>query len=314
MTLQIIWLLAIGLTVFLCGMNLMRGSLEKLAEERIETFLLRFTKTPLRGFVTGTVITALLQSSTAVTVLTIGFVDAGMMTFAQSVGIILGTNIGTTVTTQLIALNIEDFSLPLFFAGLILFLFPNSTVRQWGKIFIGFSWILYGVHLMKMIAHPLKESGLLDKMVESGGNPILSGLIVGIVVTALIHSSSATILFAMGFYSAGAIPLSFALAVVLGSNVGTCVTGLIAALPTNVHAKRVAIAHLLLNAGGMVLFAPVIPFVLPYIPYLSDSLSTQIAHVQTLYNVICSLAVLPFSSAFAHLIEKMVPQKPLLQK
>jgi phosphate:Na+ symporter len=295
-------------------MNLMRRSLEKLAEERIGTFLLRFTKTPLRGFITGTAITALLQSSTAVTVLTIGFVDAGMITFAHSVGIILGTNIGTTVTTQLIALNIEDLSIPLFLAGLILFFIPNSNIKLWGKIFIGFSWILYGVHLMKLIAHPLKESGMLDKMIKSGGNPILSGLIVGMIVTALIHSSSATIMFAMGFYSAGVIPLSFALAVVFGSNVGTCVTGLIAALPTNVHAKRVAIAHLLLNAAGMILFAPLIPLMIPYIPYLSDSLSTQIAHVQTLYNVICSVAVLPFSSAFAHLVERMVPQKPLLQK
>lgn len=309
---EIIFPLCLGLAIFLYGMRLMRGGLERLAENKLQDWILHFTKTPWRGFWTGTVTTALLQSSTAVTVLTIGFVNAGILSFTQSIGIILGTNIGTTVTTQILALKIEDFYVPLLMIGIIMILLPWHTVKQSGWVATGFAGIFWGVEMMQEIAVPLKELGYLDQLMELGGNPILTGVIVGAVITALIHSSSATTAFAMGFYATGAIDLAFAMAIVFGSNVGTCVTGLIAAIQTNTYAQRVAGAHLFLNIAGVMVFAPLIPWMIQWVPSLSDNLATQIAHVQTIFNVICSIVVLPFAAQFAYIIKWMIPDRQII--
>ncbi|TCP69328.1 Na/Pi cotransporter family protein [Baia soyae] len=309
---EIIFPLCLGLAIFLYGMHLMRGGLERLAENRLQDWILRFTKTPWRGFWTGTFTTALLQSSTAVTVLTIGFVNAGILSFTHSIGIILGTNIGTTVTTQILALKIEDFFIPLLMVGVIMILLPWYTGKQLGWVATGFAGIFWGVEMMQEIAMPLKEMGYLDQLMSLGGNPIVTGVVVGAVITALIHSSSATTAFAMGFYATGAIDLSFAMAIVLGSNVGTCVTGLIAAIQTNTYARRVAFAHLILNIGGVMAFAPLIPWMNQWVPSLSDNLATQVAHVQTIFNVLCSVVMLPFAGQFARLVEWLIPEKRVL--
>lgn len=309
MFLEILLPLTLGLIIFLIGMRLMRGGLERLAANRLQDWILRFTKTPWRGFCTGTIITALLQSSTAVTVLTIGFVNAGIMSFANSIGIILGTNIGTTVTTQILALKVEDFYLPLLIIGCTLLCLPWYSCKQIGWVTIGFSGIFMGVEMMQEIALPLKEQGYLDQLMALGGSPMITGILVGALITALVHSSSATTAFAMGFYATGAVSLPFAIAVVFGSNVGTCVTGIIAAIQTNIYAQRVAAAHLILNIAGVIAFAPLIPWMESWVPSLSDNLATQIAHVQTIFNVICSLAVLPFAQAFARSIEWILPHR-----
>ncbi|WP_044642371.1 Na/Pi cotransporter family protein [Risungbinella massiliensis] len=302
-------LFLLGLILFLYGLNWMRNGMESLAEKKLTTWLLRFTKTPVRGFVTGTFLTALLQSSTAVTVLTINFVHVGMISFAQSLGIILGSNIGTTITTQILALHIESLSLPLMGLGLLLYFLPKKLFRQLGQVLIGFGAIFLGISWMQTIAEPLEQAGLLEKLVLSGFSPIGVGLVIGTLITALIHSSSATIAMTMGFYASGAVPLSFALAVVIGSNVGTCVTALIASYGTSTAAQRVAFSHLVLNVVGAFAFTPLIPWLLTWIPSLSEQSATQVAHFQTIYNIACSIAVLPFTNAFAKLIEWMVPDQ-----
>jgi phosphate:Na+ symporter len=294
-----------GLSIFLVGMKVMRNGLESLAEKHLKTILLRFTKTPWRGMLCGTILTSLLQSSTAVTVFTIGLVDTGLLTFTQSLGIILGTNIGTTVTTQLLALKLDDFAWPLIAIGFILILIKQRT----GPIWLGLGFIFAGVKWMQSVAAPLEKEGWIDWLMSGTDYPILMGFLTGMVITALIHSSSAMVAIAMGFYASGVISLPFAIAVVIGSNVGTCATGLIAALQTKPSAKRVAIAHLVLNVGGAFLFLPLIPLLLEVVSTFSADPSIQVAHTQTIYNVVCSLMVLPVCAGFARLVEWMVPER-----
>jgi phosphate:Na+ symporter len=304
----------IGICVFMIGLHFMRTGLEALAANRLQDILLKFTRTPVRGFVTGTITTAFLQSSSAITVLTIGFVNAGVLTFAQSIGIILGTNIGTTITTQILALKIEDFALPLFILGGILWVMPHQTLSKLGKSIAGFGLIFYGIDCMQQIASPIKEQGLINWVIEHGGHPILAGIVIGAVLTALIHSSSACIAITMGFYASHAITLPFAIAVVFGSNVGTCVTAILAAVNANTACKQVALSHLILNLAGVILFTPLIPLISQVAPYLSENPATQIAHIQTLFNVICSVAVLPFCEPFARGITYLIPDETITWK
>ncbi|SEN04255.1 Na/Pi cotransporter family protein [Lihuaxuella thermophila] len=306
---EIIIPFATGLTIFMFGLQLMRSGLENMAGERLRHALLQFTRTPLRSFITGIVSTAFLQSSSAVTVLTIGFVNAGILTFAQTIGIILGTNIGTTVTTQILALNIEDFAVPFIILGAVTYILPFKGLSRLGLVIGGFGCIFLGMETMQWITYPLKERGWIHWLMENGGHPILTGIAAGMLLTALIHSSSACIAITMGFYASGLLSLPFAIAVVFGSNIGTCVTALLASLGTNLASKRVALSHLILNAAGVLAFAPLIPLISQAAPYLSENPATQIAHIQTLFNLICSLAVLPFSDAFAKGITWLTPNK-----
>lgn len=301
-----------GLFIFLWGLSKMRTGLENLARDRLQSVLLRFTKTPWRSFWTGTITTAFLQSSSAVTVLTIGFVNAGMISFSQSLGIILGSNVGTTITTQILALKIEDFAIPLLVIGGGLTLLPGPLLKNIGSVSLGFGAIFWGIEWMQSITGLLKEQGWISWLIHHGGNPIASGLITGIIVTALIHSSSACIAMTMGFYAAHVIPLPFAIAVVFGSNIGTCVTALMASIRTIPAAKQVALSHLILNVAGAILFTPFIPAIVQLAPYLSSDPAVQIAHIQTLFNLICSIAVLPFCDQFARGITRLIPQKPSL--
>ncbi|SFF68109.1 phosphate:Na+ symporter [Planifilum fulgidum] len=298
---------ATGLAVFLFGMQLIRIGLGILAGDRLESLLLRFTRTPARGMFTGLIVTSLLQSSSAVTVLAIGLVDAGILTFPQTIGIILGTNIGTTVTTEILALKIEDFAVPMLVAGGCLHLLPWKRIKGAGMALAGFGCIFLGMEAMQWLSFPLKERGWIQWFLEQGENPIWTGIAAGTLLTAVIQSSSAAVAMTMGFYSAGLLPLPAAVAIVLGSNVGTCATGLIAATGTGRSAKRVAVAHLLLNVIGVLLFAPAVHWLADAVRLLEGDPAARVAHVQTLFNILCSLIALPFARPFARLVTALVP-------
>ncbi|EGK12647.1 Na/Pi symporter [Kroppenstedtia eburnea] len=300
---------ATGLAIFLFGMQLIRVGLEELTAHRMQHFLLRFTKTPLRGFGTGLVATLFLQSSSAVTVLTIGFVNAGLLTFAQTVGIILGTNVGTTVTTEILALKVEDFALPLILTGAALYALPWKKTAAFGLALGGFGCIFLGMEAMQWIAEPIKNRGWVAALMESGYHPVFSGVLSGILLTSIIQSGNAVIAITMGFFATGLVPLPFAIAVVLGSNVGTCITAFLASIGTERAAKQVALAHLLLNVGGLLLFLPWVGTIAEVAHWLSDDPAAQIAHIQTLYNLICSLTVLPFASSFARVVSRILPER-----
>jgi phosphate:Na+ symporter len=308
---EIIIPFAVGLTIFLFGLQLMRIGLTKIAGERLRKILLRFTKTPSRSFMTGIVSTAFLQSSTAVTVLTIGFVNAGVLSFAQSLGIILGTNIGTTITTQILALKIEDFAIPLMIVGTFLYILPLKRISSLGLAIGGLGCIFLGMEAMQWIAGPLREKGYIAWLLDWGRSPILTGILTGTILTALIHSSSAVIALTMGFYASGIIMLPFAIAIVFGSNVGTCITGILATIHTNLAAKHVALSHVVLNVAGVAIFSPLIPWISQVAPLLSVHPAIQIAHIQTIFNVVCSLLVLPFAEPFARGITYLIPKDGL---
>lgn len=300
---------ATGITIFLFGLQLMRIGLEKLAGNHLQNWLVRFTETPLRSFLTGIFSTALLQSSSAVTVLTISFVNISLLTFSQSIGIILGTNIGTTITTEILALNIEDFAIPFILLGAVFYFLSWDFLSKFGLVLSGFGCLFLGMETMQWLAKPLKERGIIDWFIGNGEHPILLGLLAGIILTAIIQSGSATIAIAMGFYSSDVISLPFAIAIVLGSNLGTCVTGILATFRTNTAAKQVAVAHLILNLAGIICFAPLMSWLCELAKVLSNDPAQQLAHIQTVFNIICSLAVLPFAAQFAKGVTWLVPNR-----
>lgn len=303
MWMQIALPLTVGLLLFFYGLVLMRSGLDRLAGERLELWLLRFTRSPWVGFLTGTVATALLQSSSAITVITIGLVNARVLTYRQSIGIILGTNVGTTVTTQLIALSLEDYALPLLFIGFILWLIPKPALRYTGLAVGGFSLLIIALTIISKIATPISSNpGFLSMFATMSESHVL-GVFAGTILTAIIQSSAAATALSMVFVEGGVIPLVSGVAIVLGSNLGTCLTAYLASLGGDRSGKLVAYAHILLNVFGVLLFLPLIHVLTWMTMVLADDPSVQIAHAQTIFNLATSLIVLPFAHQFGRFVE-----------
>lgn len=294
-----------GLAIFLFGMKTMEWALHSWAGRYLETLLARFTKTPARGLVTATGITALLQSSTAVTVITIGLVNAGVMKFPQTLGIILGSNIGTCMTTELVGLNLNRMALPLIIASAACWFITLSlpdhrlaaprlrTMRLIPIAVFGFACVLLGMKVMQSIAPTLESMGMFNWFVEHAQRSLLWGMLAGAVITALMHSGAVTIVIAMGLASAQAISPTLGIAIVIGSNVGTCVTALLASIGGSRFGAYVAWAHILLNVGGALLFYPLISPLEAVTASFSAGPGAQLAHAQTVFNILCSLIALP---------------------
>lgn len=306
---QIALPLLVGLGIFLTGMKIMELALHQWAGSYMIGLLERFTRTPLRGMLVGTGITAVLQSSSAITVITIGFVNAGIMTFPQTLGIILGTNIGSCVTTELIGLNITKLGFPLLLAAGSVWLgtiipLPGVNrsfrlkrvlhhIRSLSLAISGFASVLLGIEVMQTIVPELQSRGLFGWFVEHSQRSILWGIAAGAILTAVIHSSAATIAMTMGLAAVDAIPIELGIAIVLGANVGTCATALLAAIGGTKSGQFVAWSHILLNAGGALLFIPLLPLLHQASALLADTASSQIARAQTIFNIVCSLIALP---------------------
>ncbi|WP_342550214.1 Na/Pi symporter [Paenibacillus sp. FSL P2-0089] len=302
-----------GLVIFLAGMKVMEASLSRLAGPLLKRSLHKATSTPAKGLIVSALLSALLQSSTAVTVLTIGMVNAGLLTYARTLGIILGSNIGTCLTTELISLQISTLAAPLLIAALCLWaaavmageLAPQSwrLLEVFRRIsgplqFIclavtGFALVLWGIAVMQSISPALEGSPLFRWFLGHAATSALWGLAAGAVLTAMVHSSAAVIGMAMGLAASGVMPPGLGIAIVLGANIGTCVTAVIAAIGSTPSGVFVAWSHVTLNVGGALLF---LPFTQP-LQALSASIgggpAAQLAHAQTIFNVVCSLGVLP---------------------
>ena len=269
--------------------------------------MVRYTRTPLRGLFTGTVVTALLQSSSALTVITIGLTNAQILTFRQTIGIILGSNIGTTFTTQLIAFNLGKVAYPIFITGLVLSLISKRKIRYSGLSIAGFGSILVAMNMMQSIAGPLQQTPFFTQILPHLSEHLLYGLFLGCGLTALIHSSSGVTALTMGFMNENLFPLVTAIAIVLGSNVGTCISAIMAAIGGNTAAKRVAWVHVFLNLAGVLVFYPFIHLMAYCVAYLTQQPDQQIAHVQTFFNIICSLVAIPFTKQIAWMASKFFP-------
>ncbi|MBN3525895.1 Na/Pi cotransporter family protein [Paenibacillus apiarius] len=299
-----------GLAVFLFGMKTMELALHAWAGPYLNRFLHTSTRTPLRGMLFSTGMTALLQSSTAITVIAIGLVNAGLMSFARTLGIILGTNIGTCLTTELIGLDINRYAFPLLItaAGCWIAAVLGDEYRpaalsrlqawcrplQYGSIAAaGFALILLGIEWMKQIGEPLQQRGLFGWFLERSGDSLLWAVAAGMVITALVHSSAAIIAMAMGLSATGALPVEVGIAIVIGSNVGTCFTALIASLGGSRSGQFVAWSHVALNVGGALLFYPFIGQLHALSTWLTGDAAGQIARAQTIFNIGSSLLALP---------------------
>lgn len=300
-----------GFLLLIGGMKLTESALDRWAGNRLSAWLSRATSTPLRGFLFGTIAAAGLQSSTAVTVLTIGFVNAGWITLSQSFGIILGMNVGTTLTTEMLSWQLHRygwFILGGAFAGWLWSAMQSemksgglprgrmAALRYGSVALAGFGFLLIGFQMLVGMGNLLQQNEFLASIMEKSGTNPAFGLLGGAVLTAVIHSSAAVIGIVMAAAGSGAMPLETGLAVVLGANIGTCFTGLVASLGGGMGGRFVALTQLALNAAGVLLFLPLLPLLQATVEWLDPSdRYAQIAHAQTLFNVVCSLVALPLA-------------------
>lgn len=300
--------LATGLAIFLFGMQVLRLGLERLAGARLEMWINRMTQTASLSFMTGLLVTMILQSSSVVTILAIGFVNAGLMPLSRCIGLILGTNVGTCITTELLVLPIENYAVFILLAGTIGWLLPWKRLRLMGLAIGGLGCIFLGMETMASIAGSLQHIGFIEWFFAS--DSIGWGVVSGMLLAALIQSSSATVALTMSLYNAQAITLTFSLAAVLGSNVGTCITAWIAAIGGNRAGTQVAMAHLLINVAGLVVFYPFVPWLSEWIATTDLTHYAQIAHFQTGFNLASSLALLPFCHRIARIVQFILPVSP----
>ena len=301
-----------GLGLFLYGMQMMGSGLEAAAGNRMKRILERLTSNPSLGVIVGAGITAVVQSSSALTVMVVGLVNSRMMTLRQAVWVIMGANIGTTITGQLIALDIGAIA-PLFaFCGVVLVMFTKKAiVRYYGQIIAGLGILFIGMDMMSSSMAPLRESETFVNLLTQFSNPLL-GILVGTVFTAIIQSSSASVGILQALATSGVIGLPSAVYVLFGQNIGTCITAILASIGTSRNAKRTTIIHLMFNVIGTILFTLVCMFT-PLTSLVSgwtpDNPSAQIANMHTLFNIVTTLLLMPFGGYLAKLATRILPEK-----
>lgn len=298
-----LFLLFIGL--FIYGMTLLRSGLFNLSADSLKKWILNVTDTPLKGVLVGIIITILLQSSSAVLIITVGFVSARLLTFPQSIGIILGSNIGTTMTTELITFNIESYLIPIAIIGAILALMKKKNLRSVGLILLGIAVVFSAIRGFEYLAAPLKDMDLINEWLLTIDKHRLYAVVTGIILSAIIQSSTATTAIVMGFLTAGTMHLDTGIAIVLGANIGTCVDVFLASIGSGQEAKLTAYAHIWLNVLGVAAFYPFIGGLASLGAQLSNQPDAQLAHISVIFNVISSLVVLPFTNQFAKFITKL---------
>lgn len=301
-----------GLALFLYGMQIMGEGLQKAAGNRMKRILEVLTGIPLIGVLVGALVTSIIQSSSATTVMTVGFVNAGLLTLKQAISVVMGANIGTTMTAQLIAFKLTHYVLPIIAFGFIVyFLSKRKTYKYLGQVLLGFGLLMLGMQFMGDAMAPLKDyQGFLDFMTKFSKYPIM-GVGVGMVMTMLIQSSSATIGILIALASSGLIPLEGAIPVLLGDNIGTCITAILSSIGTNLTAKRTAIGHVLFNVFGAIIFLTFMKFFLTFVLTVSPKgdIARQIANAHTSFNVINTLIFLPLINQFVKVILWLVPGK-----
>lgn len=301
-----------GLGLFLCGMQMMSSNLEAVAGDRLKGILEKLTSNRILGVLVGAVITAVIQSSSATTVMVVGFVNSGLMTLRQAVWIIMGANIGTTITGQLVALDIGTIA-PLFaFAGIAIGMFSKKrNVQNVGSIIAGLGVLFIGLGMMSDAMVPMRDSEMFVNALTSFSNPLV-GIIAGAVFTAVIQSSSASVGILQALALSGLIDIHSAVFVLFGQNIGTCITSLIASVGMNRNAKRTTVIHFMFNVIGTVIFVTlclVTPLTDVVAGWTPAHPASQIANMHTLFNVVTTLILMPFGNGLAALAEKILPDQ-----
>ena len=303
-----------GLALFLYGMQMMSDGLEKAAGDRLKTILEKLTSNRILGVIVGAVITAIIQSSSATTVMVVGFVNARLMTLQQAVWIIMGANIGTTITGQLVALNVSEIAPLIAFAGVVLIVFlKNPKFHYFGSIIAGLGILFIGMDMMSTAMEPLRESETFISLITNFSNPVI-GILVGAVFTAIIQSSSASVGILQALARSGLIGLNGAVFVLFGQNIGTCITAVLASIGTGREAKQTTIIHLSFNIIGTIIFTTVClltPLTSVVAGWSPDNAAQQIANMHTLFNVVTTLLLLPFGTYLAAFAQHVLPSEKL---
>jgi phosphate:Na+ symporter len=314
-----------GLGLFLFGLKFMSGALQEVAGDKMRTILEQGTKSPIRGVITGMMVTGLIQSSTATTVLTVGLVNAQLLTLRQAIGVIMGANIGTTVTVYLIGFNVGDYVLPIIAASVVIYMFAKSKKAQLiGQTFLGIGLLFFGLNIMGDGMTPLKDLPVFTKLMLSIDDNALWGVLVGVIFTAVVQASSATIGVLQELAYQGAITYQQAVPILCGDNIGTTITALFAAIGTGVAAKRAALTHFMFNVIGTVIFLPLFlsgiaeKAIIYFTNYLfilipgnvgweALNVKLQIAQTHLVFNMSNTLIQLPFVAVLAYIVTKLIP-------
>ena len=316
---EIIFTFIGGLGIFLYGIKQMGDGLQAAAGDRLRNILNTFTSNPIMGVLAGMIVTILIQSSSGTTVITIGLVSAGFMTMRQAIGVIMGANIGTTVTAFIIGIDIGAYALPILAIGaFLMFFIQKRKVKNIGMILFGFGALFYGLELMSGAVKPLADlEGFKQLMLDMSSNPVY-GLIAGTILTVVIQSSSATIGILQGFFANDLISLHGALPVLLGDNIGTTITAVLASLAGSLAAKRVAAVHVMFNVIGASIFLIILPLYQMAIEWMQSLLNLKpemvIAFAHGTFNVTNTLIQLPFIFVLAWVVTKIVPGEDLNEK
>jgi len=299
-----------GMGLLLYGMYIMSEGLQKIAGHRLRNALSSLTQNKIVSLIVGAVVTMLFQSSTATTVILVGLTSASIITLKQTLGIILGADIGTTVTAQLIALKVTEISLPIVGVGAtIIFFTKRDKYKKIGQALLGFGLLFLGLKIMAEGMHPLRDSQYFkDILLQMSDNPLLA-IVVAAIFTFLVHSSAASIGIMMLLAIQGILPLMSAIFLIYGANIGTSFTAVLSSLGSSREAQRVATAHLIFKVAGVLVFLPLTGLVADLMRSLTTDPGFQVANAHTVFNIIIALAFLPFTSFFANFLEKIVPEK-----
>ncbi len=316
-----------GLAMFLFGMQQMSDGLKAAAGDTLKDVLARLTRNRVMGAITGAFVTAVLNSSSVTTVLVVGFISAGFMTLSQSIGIIMGANIGSTFTAQIVAFNVTQYALIMVAAGFfMLFTSKQEKIRHYGSMIMGLGLVFYGMGVMGDAMTPLRSYQPFIDLMSRMENPLL-GILVGAVFTGLVQSSAATTGIAIVMAAGGLITLPAGIALSFGANIGTCVTALLASIGKPTDALRAAMVHIMFNVAGVVVWILFIPqlaelvvAISPAAPELSGKarmaaeVPRQIANAHTVFNVANTVLFLGFTTVFARLVERLIPDKPAMEE
>jgi phosphate:Na+ symporter len=299
-----------GLGLFLYGMKLMGDGLENAAGDKLKSFLEKITSNPVKGILVGAAVTSIIQSSSATTVMVVGFVNAGLMSLYQAAGVIMGANIGTTITAQLVAFKLTAIA-PIFVGigtGIVLFSKAKKS-REIGHIVLGFGILFMGLQFMESVLKPVAATPGFKNMIISLGQSPLLGILVGALATAVVQSSSATTGILIAMAGSGAIPMETAVPILFGTNIGTCITAMLASIGTSKVARKAALFHLTFNVIGTIIFTLVLKQFTYAVHLISPGadVKRQIANAHTLFNIINTLILVGFIPYLIKFVNKLIP-------
>lgn len=298
-----------GLGLFLYGMNLMGEGLQKAAGEKLKKIIEMLTSNRFMGVLVGVFVTAIIQSSSATTVMVVGFVNAGIMQLTQAIGVIMGANIGTTVTAQLVSFELTQLAPAAVGIGMVIYLFASKEKsKQLAEILIGFGILFIGMDFMKEAVKPLREFPAFREMLVGFGSNTFLGIFMGFGMTVILQSSSAAMGILLALSSEGLLPLSSALPILYGQNIGTCVTAILSSIGATRNAKRAAIVHLTFNVLGTLIFAIILsrPTIALVTKINATDVTRQIANVHTLFNIVNVIILFPFAPLIVKLAMRLL--------